>query len=252
MSAGRSDIAEIDAAIATGEWWVHLFDDLYEVGMRQSDDLRETNRGSVTRLAADLCRIARAVRLAVAAAMRLGAILRSLAALRRLAPEVIAAVRAVATAAAGHHAAAREKVRVRQEDDESEEEDDEEEEEDDEEDVDLAERESPDRPVRDTRVEALDKRLTVDLATLDFDVSQLRKIVERICADLEITPDWARWEARVEEPCEGVSPEPAINPHAEPLPAKPPKWRRSDRRHSGRERIDPRASDAHPLPHRLE
>ncbi len=44
-------------------------------------------------------------------------------------------------------------------------------------------------------VEALDRRLDVDPAGVDVDAVPPRWTVERICADLGLSPDWSRREA---------------------------------------------------------
>ncbi len=41
--------------------------------------------------------------------------------------------------------------------------------------------------------EALDERLTEDEAYCDLNAQPLREIVERLCKDLVLTPDWSRW-----------------------------------------------------------
>jgi hypothetical protein len=43
-------------------------------------------------------------------------------------------------------------------------------------------------------LEALEERLHEDEAYVDLEQAPLRETVERLCADLELTPDWSRWE----------------------------------------------------------
>ena len=210
MSAAQPHIAEIDAAVARGEWWRRVFDELSEVGMTRVEALSVARGNGLGRVAVEFCRLARAVRLAVVAAMRLDDILRGLTALRRLGADAIADARASAGARAEAAAAARERAKARRE-------------------ARLADiggrvfdsvaNETPNRDEdapeksgsaeRDPLVEALNRRLTVDPASVDFDDLQLRETVLRICADLNITPDWSRWEAG---DWNAVAPPPAPSP----------------------------------------
>jgi hypothetical protein len=201
MSAVQPHIAEIDAAIVRGEWWRRVFRELSEVAMARAEALSVAEPKGLAWVAVEFCRFARAVRLAVVATMRLGNILRGLEALRHMGAQAIADARASAKAMAEAAATARENLRARRE-------------------ARLAEiRErvgapeagetlshaegdhdkiDPNKPARrerDPLVEALDRRLTVDPAGVDFDDLQLRETVLRICADLNISPDWSRWDA---------------------------------------------------------
>jgi hypothetical protein len=65
---------------------------------------------------------------------------------------------------------------------------------------------------------ALEERLSFDPAYTDIDSLPLRETVERICADLKITPDWSRWEAEDWNP-----PNPMFHgPWPPPRPGDPP------------------------------
>jgi hypothetical protein len=57
-----------------------------------------------------------------------------------------------------------------------------------------AEREAEDEEALDSILEALEERLDHDEAYWDLDDMPVREAVERLCADLELTPDWSRWE----------------------------------------------------------
>jgi hypothetical protein len=59
--------------------------------------------------------------------------------------------------------------------------------------VDVADREIPDAAEYDIFTAALDERLLYDLAYRNIDDLPLRDIVERLCADLLLKPDWSRW-----------------------------------------------------------
>jgi hypothetical protein len=58
---------------------------------------------------------------------------------------------------------------------------------------DVIERETPDPEEADTLGDALDERLLCDRAYKDIETLPLRDIVEHLCADLELNPDWNRW-----------------------------------------------------------
>jgi hypothetical protein len=228
MSAVQPHIAQIDAAIVRGEWWRSVFDELSEVGAARVEALSVTEAKGLARVVLDFCRLARAVRLAIVAAMRLDDILNGLAGLRSLGAEAIADVRARARAMAEDAAAAREKARAKREarlaemgqqvfdsaaNETSNGEAD---------DPGNEEREKPALAERDPVVEALDRRLTVDPAGVDFDDLQLRETVLRICADLNITPDWSRWEAGDWKAVEAPPPKPIQTP---PAPIAAPRVR---------------------------
>jgi hypothetical protein len=67
--------------------------------------------------------------------------------------------------------------------------------------LEAAEREVEDLEALDGVLKALEERLADDEAYRDLDRMPLREVVERLCADLELTPDWSRWEG------EGWTPE---------------------------------------------
>jgi hypothetical protein len=54
-------------------------------------------------------------------------------------------------------------------------------------------------------MEALEERLEEDEAYWDLDRMPLREAVERLCADLELTPDWSQWDG------EGWPPKPPFS-----------------------------------------
>jgi hypothetical protein len=58
---------------------------------------------------------------------------------------------------------------------------------------DVIEREAPDPREADDLGDALDERLMYDDAYDDIESLPLRDIVEHLCADLELKPDWRRW-----------------------------------------------------------
>jgi hypothetical protein len=58
---------------------------------------------------------------------------------------------------------------------------------------DVIDRETPDPEDNDTLVDALEERLLCDEAYDHIEDLPLRDIVERLCADLELNPDWSRW-----------------------------------------------------------
>jgi hypothetical protein len=68
-----------------------------------------------------------------------------------------------------------------------------------------AEREIEDDDALGGVMEALEERLVEDEAYWDLDRMPLREAVERLCADLELTPDWSLWEG------EGWSPKPPFS-----------------------------------------
>ena len=58
---------------------------------------------------------------------------------------------------------------------------------------DVIDHEIPDPQEYDILTDALDERLLFDEAYDDIDHLPLRDIVERLCADLQLKPDWKRW-----------------------------------------------------------
>ena len=81
-----------------------------------------------------------------------------------------------------------------------------------------AEREIEDLDALNDVLEALEERLEQDEAYQDLERAPLRETVERLCADLELSPDWSRWEG------EGWAPE---EPFSRP---KASIWRRPSRK----------------------
>jgi hypothetical protein len=57
----------------------------------------------------------------------------------------------------------------------------------------VIDRETPDAEENDTLVDALEERLLCDEAYDDIEGLPLRDVVEHLCADLELNPDWSRW-----------------------------------------------------------
>ncbi|HEY1929045.1 MAG TPA: hypothetical protein VGG92_16390 [Caulobacteraceae bacterium] len=60
--------------------------------------------------------------------------------------------------------------------------------------LEAAEREVEDEEALDSVLEALEERLDDDEAYWDLDDMSVREAVERLCADLELSPDWSRWQ----------------------------------------------------------
>jgi hypothetical protein len=83
--------------------------------------------------------------------------------------------------------------------------------------IEAAEREIEDDEALCGVFEALEERLDDDAVYFHLDRLPLRETVERLCADLELTPDWSRWEG------EGWTPQ---APFARP---KASIWTRSSR-----------------------
>jgi hypothetical protein len=70
---------------------------------------------------------------------------------------------------------------------------------------DVIDRETPDPKDNDALVDALDERLLCDEAYFHIADLPLRDIVERLCADLQLNPDWSRWTG------EGWKPDPPFH-----------------------------------------
>jgi hypothetical protein len=96
MSAATPDIAAIDAALARGEWWLRLFDELSNCGRRRSETFAVHNGKGRRPILGDIARIVRAVSLAIVAAIRLRGYLKDLTRLRALPPADLAAARQAA------------------------------------------------------------------------------------------------------------------------------------------------------------
>jgi hypothetical protein len=60
--------------------------------------------------------------------------------------------------------------------------------------LEAAEREVEDEEALGRVAEALEERLENDHVYWDLDCASLREIVERLCADLELSPDWSLWD----------------------------------------------------------
>jgi hypothetical protein len=198
MTDATPDLGDIDAAIAKGEWWLRLLDELAQAGVELAGALApevKAGRLEAGDAADQFERISAAVRRAIAMSFRLEEVLRGLTALRACTAQEIAAAKARALAQARADAAAREEARARTK----------------------ARREARKDEVRELVMEAidheaadaedhenlglaLDLRLSFDPAYTDIDSLPLRETVERICADLGITPDWRRWEAGTWKP----------------------------------------------------
>ena len=58
---------------------------------------------------------------------------------------------------------------------------------------DVADREIPDPEDHDIHIDALEERLLCDEAYDNIDDVPLRDVVERLCRDLKLSPDWRRW-----------------------------------------------------------
>ena len=71
--------------------------------------------------------------------------------------------------------------------------------------LEAAEREVEDDASLGVVMEALEERLEEDDAYWDLDQMPLREAVERLCADLELTPDWSQWDG------EGWPPKPPFS-----------------------------------------
>jgi hypothetical protein len=183
MSDAAPDLADIDAALAKGEWWLRILEELAEAGVALASQLAgdvKAGRRRPQDAADDYVRVAAAVREAVAMTLRLQEALRGLASLRACTLQDIAAAKAKAHAEANAEARERREARkaevrerVRQ----------------------AIDRETADPEDRENLRLALEERLSFDPAYTDIDSLPLRETVERICADLNITPDWSRWEA---------------------------------------------------------
>jgi hypothetical protein len=71
--------------------------------------------------------------------------------------------------------------------------------------IEAAEREIEDDAAMCGVFEALEERLDDDAVYFHLDRLPLRETVEQLCADLELTPDWSRWEG------EGWTPDPPFH-----------------------------------------
>ena len=216
MSADAPDLSDIDAAIAKGEGWLRLLEELAEAGVALARELApDVSAGRIDPFAAAglFGQVSAAVRQAIAMSVRLEQGLRGLTALRACSAEEIADARARALEKAKAEAAAREAARARAQ----------------------ARREARREEVRELVMQvidaettdrephenlslALEARLSFDPAWIDLDALPLRETVARLCAALGITPDWNRWEAGTWKPRDPR----AEPPWPTPSPDRPP------------------------------
>ena len=180
------DLASLEAAaIQRAEWRLRMLEEVAEIGMDLMRALKrraeaEVDGGEDVAVAkrdpADAFqRLSRAVRLTLALQARTDEALRAL-----IAGEVVAARTGSAEAAcraekarAERHEAAKDRAWGL---------------------VDhVIKTESDDENVRDDCREALHERLERDEAYADLADKPLREIVQRLCADLDLTPDWRQW-----------------------------------------------------------
>ena len=70
--------------------------------------------------------------------------------------------------------------------------------------VDVIDHEVPDPEDHDTFLDALDERLLFDDAYTDVESPPMRDVVEHLCGDLKLKPNWARWSG------DGWKPKPAF------------------------------------------
>ncbi len=217
MSDASTDLAAVDANLIRGEWWLCVLGELIQIGSTMTHGLLHGANGGGASLGdrclsiiKNFCRFAGAVHRAVALSQRLERALRGLRALRACTAEEIAAARAKAALAAEMLAARRVRAReaaearraARNEDDRNE---------------DVAKKDIEARVGAAVEREAV--RVDFEPAYVDLDTLELRGLVERICADLRITPPWDRWQAEVWlPPTPGVG---ADDPPGEPSPSRP-------------------------------
>ena len=71
--------------------------------------------------------------------------------------------------------------------------------------VDVIDHEVPDPEDHDNFLDALDERLLYDDAYKDVESPAMRDVVEHLCGDLKLKPDWARWSG------DGWTPKPAFH-----------------------------------------
>ena len=92
--------------------------------------------------------------------------------------------------------------------------------------VDVIDREISDIDEWDDAVDALDERLVFDITYRDLNDAPLREIVERLCADLELKPDWSLWTGDGWTPHPPLrNPRPSLFPGPARRPALTPKRR---------------------------
>ncbi len=224
MSDASTDLAAVDANLAKGEWWLCVIGELIQIGFAMTHGLMRGANGDGASLGdrcmsivRDFCRFTGAVQRAITLSQRLERALRGLRALRACTAEEIAAARAEAELAAETLAARRDRAReaaearraARDEDARKD---------------DGPKKDIGERVAVAARREALSA--SVEPAYVDLDTLELRRFVERICADLRITPPWDRWHAE-----EWLPPTPdveAVDPPGEPSPSHPRQPRADD------------------------
>jgi hypothetical protein len=183
--AAVDEADHLAASVARVERRLRMLDDLAEMAMRLASRATERALAAAAKAVAadapsdfaadDLAKLSRAVRLTLDLAGRLEETLRRLRAgeiavraVRRQEGEARAARAGMARAAAARDNVAQQVAMVISSESES-------------------ERESSDL------LEALEERLTDDVAYIDVEDEPLREAVERLCADLGLKPDWSRW-----------------------------------------------------------
>ena len=182
-----------DPAIARAERRLRLLQELSEIGMDLARALHRealvtaepaTPETSAADPAGAFARLSRAIRLTLALEARTDEalrLLRSGLAAEREARRVETARRVEADAAARREARC-EKVQELV--------------------IEAAEREIDDGEALFGVFAALDERLDEDDAYRDLERLPLRETVERLCADLQLTPDWSRWDGEAWTPRE--------------------------------------------------
>ena len=219
MSDASTDLAAVDANLVKGEWWLCVLGELIQIGFAMTHGLmRGANAGGASlgdrcvSIVKDFCRFAGAVHRAIALSRRLERALGGLRALRACTAEEIAAARAKAEIEAEKLAARRDRAReaaearraARDEDARKD---------------DGAKKDIAERVTAAVERGAVIVSVSVEPAYVDIDTLELRGLVERICADLRITPPWDRWQAEAWLP-----PTPdvgAVDPPGEPSPSHP-------------------------------
>jgi hypothetical protein len=177
MTSARPDLDPVETpepSVLRSERRLRLLQELSRIGM---DLARALNRGVQGEAdpAEAFARLSHAIRLTLALEGRVDEALRALQAEVVLEREDrrAEALRRAAADAEGRRQAHRKKVRKLV--------------------VEVIERESGEMQDFIDLEEALDERLEEDEAYDDLERLPLRETVEKLCADLQITPDWSRW-----------------------------------------------------------
>ena len=224
MSDASTDLAALDANLVKGEWWLCVLGELIQIGftltrglLHGANDGGESLGDRCLSIVKDFCRFAGAVHRAIALSQRLEGALRGLRALRACTAEEIAAARAKAELAAERLAARRvqareaaEARRAARDEDVC--------------DEDVAKKDIAERVGAAVERDAV--RVDFEPAYVDLDTLELCGLVERICADLRITPPWDRWQA--EEWLPPTSDVGAVDPPGEPSSSHPRQGRADD------------------------